>query len=93
MVGVLLDPESDVVPPIRKTLADKDLADELKLRPAADGTPFTQPSLLFEAANFDTEHERDPALAPTHGHIRIAHFFLPFGYPTTTQKPKKTKPE
>jgi hypothetical protein len=92
MVGVLLDPECDVVPPIRKTLADKDLADELKLRPAADGTPFTQPSLLFEAANFDTEHERDPALAPTHGHIRVAHIFLPFGYPTTAQKSKTTEP-
>ena len=92
MVGVLLDPEPEVVPPIRKTLADKDLATELRLRPAANGTPFTQPSLLFEAADFDTEHERDPALAPTHGHIRVAHFFLPFGYATTTQKPKKPKP-
>jgi hypothetical protein len=92
MVGVLLDPECDVVPPIRKMLADKDLSDELKLRPAADGTPFIQPSLLFEAANFDTEHERDPALAPTHGHIRVAHIFLSFGYPTTTQKSKTKKP-
>lgn len=92
MVGVLLDPESDVVPPIRKALADKNLAVDLKLRPAADGNPFTQPSLLFEAANFDTEHERDPTLAPTHGHIRVAHLFLSFGYPTTTQKSKSKKP-
>ncbi|WP_199797287.1 hypothetical protein [Erythrobacter sp. QSSC1-22B] len=89
MVGVLLDPEPDVVPPIRNMLAEKDLATQLKLRPAPGGTPFTQPSILFGAADFDTEHERDPALAPTHGHIRVAHFFLPFGYPTTTQKPKK----
>lgn len=91
MVGVLLDPEPEVVPPIRIMLADKDLAAELKLRPAADGTPFTQPSRLFESADFDTEHERDPALAPTHGYIRVAHFFLSFGYPTTTQNPKKPK--
>ncbi|NIJ42080.1 hypothetical protein FHS78_002373 [Parvibaculum indicum] len=91
MVGVLLDPESDVVPPIRELLAQKDMAAELKLRPAADGSAFTQPSVLFNAAGFDTEHERDSALAPTHGHIRVAHFFLPFGYPTTTQKPKKPK--
>lgn len=89
MVGVLLDPEPDVVPPIRNMLADKGLATQLKLRPAPGGNPFTQPSVLFGAADFDTEHERDPALAPTHGHIRVAHFFLPFGYPTTTQKPKK----
>ncbi len=91
MVGILLDPESDVVPPIRKMLAEKDLAIELKLRTAVDGTPFTQPSVLFDSADFDTEHERGTDLAPTHGHIRVAHLFLPFGYPTTTQKPKKPK--
>jgi hypothetical protein len=80
MVGILLDPEPDVVPPIRNMLANQDLATELKLRPAADGTLFTRPSLLFAAADFDTEHERDPTLAPSHGHIRVAHLFLPFGY-------------
>ena len=91
MVGVLLDPEADVVPLIRKQLTDKKLATELKLRPAVDGTPFNKPSLLFEAADFDTEHERALALAPTHGHIRVAHIFLSFGYPVTTKKPKKPR--
>ncbi|MCH2458432.1 MAG: hypothetical protein MK186_10320, partial [Henriciella sp.] len=86
MVGVLLDPESDVVPPIREMLSEEETAAELKLRPGADGSAITQPSALFNAADFDTEHERDPSLAPTHGHIRVAHFFLPFGYPTTTRK-------
>ena len=86
MVGVLLDPEPDVVPPIREMLGQEEMVAELKLRPAADGSAITQPSALFNAADFDTEHERDPSLAPTHGHIRVAHFFLPFGYPTTTRK-------
>lgn len=91
MVGVLLYPEPEVVPPIRKALGNKSLATALRLRPAPDGAPFAQPSLLFTAADFDTEHDRDPALAPTHGLIRVAHFFLSFGYPTTTRKPKLPK--
>ncbi len=80
MVGVLLDPASDVVPSIRKALTNKVLAGELKLRFTNDGIPYFTPSALFTAAEFDTEHERDAALAPTHGHIRVAHFFLSFGY-------------
>lgn len=91
MVGVLLDPEVEVVPPIRKALNDKALATILRLRPSAGGAPFDRPSILFTGADFDTEHERDPALAPTHGHIRVSHFFLPFGYPTDTKK--KTPPK
>jgi hypothetical protein len=91
MVGVLLDPEADVVPHIQQALGNSKLAASLRLRPTIAGQPFTQPSVLFISAHFDTEHERDPALAPAHGHIRVAHFFLPFGYPTSTQKQKKTK--
>lgn len=91
MVGVLLDPEAEVVPPIRKALADSSLATALRLRSAAGGQPFAKPSTLFSAADFDTEHDRHPALAPTHGTIRVSHFFLAFGYPTSTKKPKKPK--
>ena len=80
MVGVLLDPASDVVPPIRKALTNKELAEQLKIRSTTDGTPYFMPSDLFAAAAFDTEHERDATLAPTIGHIRVAHFFLTFGY-------------
>jgi len=89
MVGVLLDPAPQVVPAIRNALSDAALATTLRLRPAIGGVPFAQPSILFAGADFDTEHDRDPALAPTHGHIRVSHFFLTFGYPTSTQKPKK----
>jgi hypothetical protein len=91
MMGILLDPEPEVVPPIRQALGDTALAAVLRLRPTAAGAPFARPSVLFAGADFDTEHERDPALAPTHGHIRVSHFFLAFGYPTSTKKPKDTK--
>jgi len=87
MVGVLLDPEDDVVPPIRKALGDTALSTALRLRPTSTGHPIARPSTLFATADFDTEHERDPALAPTHGTIRVSHFFLAFGYPTSTKKP------
>lgn len=88
MVGVLLDPEEEIVPPIRNELSDANLATLLRLRPTAAGDPYAQPSSLFTSADFDTEHERDPVLAPTHGTIRISHFFFAFGYPTSNVKPK-----
>lgn len=88
MVGILLDSEDKVVPPLRKAFDDTVLAAELRLRPTPDGHPFAKPSTLFSAADFDTEHERDVDLAPTHGHIRVSHFFLQFGYPTSTTKAK-----
>lgn len=89
MVGVLLDPESDVVPPIRKALEQADLATALRLRKTAAGFAYARPSTLFAYADFDTEHERDAALAPSHGTIRVSHFFFSFGYPTSTLKQKK----
>lgn len=89
MVGVLLDPEPDVVPQIRDALKDTALGTTLRLIATAAGDPISKPSNLFPAADFDTEHTRDIALAPTHGSIRVSHFFFAFGYPTTTVKPKK----
>lgn len=88
MVGVLLDPEAEIVPPIRDALGNGALATLLRLRPTAAGHPYERPSSLFPAADFDTEHERDAALAPSHGTIRVSHFFFAFGYPTSTVKPK-----
>lgn len=88
MVGVLLDPEPEVVPHIRTALNDSTLITALRLRRTPTGEPIARPSTLFSAADFDTEHERDPALAPTHGTIRVSHFFLSFGYPTSTLKLK-----
>ena len=82
MVGILIDPEDEVVPAVRQAFADPGLASELRLRRAASGDPIELPSLLFDRAHFDTEHDRDPGRC--NGAIRVAHFFLAFGYPTNT---------
>jgi hypothetical protein len=46
MVGVLLDPEEDVVPLLRKAFDDPALASELRLRPKALGIAIDRPSIL-----------------------------------------------
>ena len=79
MVGILLAPESSVVPPIQAALSDHALGKKLRLRKDASGLPYRNPSGLFSQATFDTEHDRDPALAPPDGFIRVAHFFVTFG--------------
>jgi hypothetical protein len=81
MVGMLIDPEDQVVPPLRDMLASAEMVSLLRLRLRTGGEACDRPSLLFPAADFDTEHERDPDLAPSHGTIRVAHLFLTFGYP------------
>ncbi len=85
MVGMLIDPEDEVVPPVRNALATVAVATRLRLRHFANGAAVEQPSILFTQADFDTEHHRDPALAPSHGTIRVAHIFLKFGYPVTSR--------
>lgn len=89
MVGVLLDPEEEIIPPIRKMLGDGSLSQKLRLLQSANGSNITCPSELFSRAHFDTEHQRDPSLAASHGTIRVSHMFFRFGYPTTTRRPKK----
>ncbi|MXW19491.1 MAG: Fis family transcriptional regulator [Gammaproteobacteria bacterium] len=85
MVGVLLDPEPEVVPAIKAALADDKFIASLRLR-MHGCTPFVQPSRLFADANFDTEHEREYGDASANHQIWIAHIFLSFGYPTSTRR-------
>jgi hypothetical protein len=59
------------------------------LRPAVTDEPYAPPFPLLTAAGFDTEHEREPALAPSYGTVRVSHFFFAFGYPTSPLKPQK----
>ena len=79
MVGVLLDSEAEIVSAIQTALTERPVATALRLREAAPGQPYAEPSTLFPGATFDTEHDRDQAFAPSHGYIRVAHFFLSFG--------------
>ena len=80
MVGVLLDPQSAVVPPLKAEFADPVRANRLALVQAASGTPLHQPA-IFVQANFDTKHLRPPPLGPAHGSIQVSHMFLEFAYP------------
>lgn len=92
MVGLLTEPFDECVPPLRDALSDALLGPPLCLRHQAGSPPFEKPSKLFAAADFDTEHDRPPEIAPTHGWIRVAHFFLPFGYAVPKTKPTKKRP-
>lgn len=79
MVGILLDPFDEVVPSLRNALDDAATVAALRLCRRPNGDAYDRPSLLFSAADFDTEHERPSGLAPDHGTIRVAHLFLAFG--------------
>ncbi len=85
MVGVLTDPAEMVVPALLKALSNPATVSALKLRSRASGANYDQPSLLFPAAHFDTEHDRAPELAPAHGCIRVAHIFLAFEQPPASE--------
>ena len=80
MVGVLMDPKDQIVPALLAALADSNTVALLRLQLGASGQVIDQPSQLFLEADFDTEHERDANLAPSHGTIRVAHLFFEFGY-------------
>ena len=82
MVGILVNPEEQVVPALLAAFGDSRIIETLRLRFQPDGGVIDQPSRLFPEAKFDTKHERDPDLAPSHGIIRVAHIFLGFGYTT-----------
>ena len=78
MVGILLDTFDEVVPALRNALGNAATAAALRLCQLPNGDFYDRPSRLFPAADFDTEHERPPDLAPNHGTIRVAHLFLTF---------------
>ncbi|MCY3837224.1 MAG: Fis family transcriptional regulator [Gammaproteobacteria bacterium] len=79
MVGVLLAPARDVIPPLQAALADQRTATSLRLRRSSTDRPYTEPSTFSPNAMFDTEHDRDQDVAPPHGYITVAHFFVGFG--------------
>lgn len=81
MVGVLLDPVHDVVPPLRRQLESAETAAALSMRRASTGT-FCHDPAPFVGAAFATEHDRTAAGGASP--INVSHFFLPFGYPTST---------
>lgn len=80
MVGILIDPENQVIPKLIESLSDPNIVKILRLCSRQDGKILRQPSRLFSEAKFDTEHKRDAKLSTRNGTIYIAHIFLDFGY-------------
>jgi hypothetical protein len=92
MVGILTEPRGDCVPALVKSLTRPVMKAVLALRHTADAKAIYEPSSLFpDHAEFDTDHTRPPELGPTHGTIRIAHLFLEFAYPASSQGPNRMK--
>ncbi len=91
MVAMLTDPKHDVLTPLCEELSNAARSTTLRLRPSPTGGTFEAPSTMFPAAEFDTEHDRDPHLAPTHGTIRVAHFFLEFGYSVSSRRSARSR--
>jgi hypothetical protein len=94
MVGVLVEPFERCVPALRDALSDPKFGPALRLRHGGNA-PYHRPSQLFpHAADFDTEHDRSPAMtAGNHGVIRVAHIFLSFAYapPMKTSGPARLR--
>lgn len=92
MVGILTAPHADVVPPLQKALYQPAFVAAAQLCRRDDGHVLHRPSGLFpDLADFDTEHLRSASLAPSHGTIRVSHFFLAFGYPPASTSPKERR--
>jgi hypothetical protein len=91
MVGILMDQVNEVVPPLLAAINTAAAAGHLNLRERSDGNAYQRPSILFPAADFDTEHDREPELSPAHGTIRVAHLFLAFGYKLGRNSKKKAE--
>lgn len=81
MAAVVLDDRHTCVTLLREDLQKDDIVGMLAMR-KHKGVYLHTPSSLFPgAADFDTEHTREPAKSPAHGTICISHMFLEFGYP------------
>lgn len=91
MVGILNSPGDAIESGLRRSLQTPGQIAALKMLRGADGV-LHSPSLLFpDFASFDTEHQRTPDLAPSHGTIRISHAFVGFPYTPSKGSPKRSR--
>lgn len=78
MVGMLIHPHAQTVPPLVNALEDEGTIAALHCVVGSSGKACQTPSAIFKQAEFDTTHQRPSKLAPTSGVIRVAHLFLAF---------------
>lgn len=81
MVGILMTKNGSIVAPLKKSISDPSTIASLRIVLDSEGNACREPSQIFDAAEFDTEHGRNRLRGPGQDTIRIAHLFLSFGYP------------
>ena len=79
MVGLLIDPDGQIVQKLCEQIGSSPYFEALRLRRNGTGEVIDQPSKLIAKARFDTDHDRPPPAGPPSGTIRVAHLFLEFG--------------
>jgi len=92
MVGILMSDDEVIVSGLQKSLQNPGNIAALRMLRRDDGAWLHLPSALFPFfAKFDTEHERVPELAPSHGTIRVSHAFVGFCFPSDPAKKRSSR--
>lgn len=87
MSAILISEPVETQAALRRSLQQTATAALLRMVAKIDQAWLHEPSRLFPAeCAFDTEHLRPGELGPAHRTIRVAHLFLPFGYPVAGRK-------
>lgn len=87
MSAILIADPVETQASLKRSLQQAATAALLRMVARSDKAWLHEPSGLFPAqCAFDTEHLRPGELGPTHRTIRVAHLFLPFGYPVAARK-------
>ncbi|WP_194965957.1 hypothetical protein [Polaromonas sp. Pch-P] len=77
MVGMLIGDESACVQTLRRSLLSTAETADLRMVGDASGALLREPSGMFPGvAQFDTEHNRPAASAPSHGTMLLSHIFV-----------------
>jgi hypothetical protein len=76
MVAMTLDDTNRCIDGLRRSLLIDGTRDSLKMLPDRAGRYLREPSQVFSAAAFDTEHKRPLDQAPPQGATTLAHLFL-----------------
>ncbi|MBI5460781.1 MAG: hypothetical protein HY941_01170 [Gammaproteobacteria bacterium] len=77
MVGMVIGDRRSCVAALRRSLMQADVRDTLCMVSTSKGDYLRDPSGMFpHLADFDTEHNRPPKQAPTHGTTMLSHIFV-----------------
>jgi len=87
MVGMVIGDQNACMQGLRRSLLSTASKSDLRMVGDAVGALLRDPSRVFPGvAYFDTEHNRPPASAPSHGTLLLSHMFVPLPAPPTSSK-------